>query len=325
MADLMKSFLFLLVYCLSTIEGEIRCYCNESGCVSTGYMCKSQLGTCYLQVTYSETDAMPAFVHGCADKLAESILRTCTNSVVADNENPSQNISENSVESGSDLYKVEITESNVNNIVDNSVDPSQEQTITCCSNDMCNYRDSMDISIVIDTQSNDSAKRGNKGYLGTSSENKGFASKNQVENPQKDLWFKAAVIAVPIAGGFILVLLVLLAVRMLRTDSRYHRRLIQIRRERSLTKAQLYVTDHFIDKSDKQNKLYSENHCHNNISPPKCTVSNGHRYERVDTDKNINSCSENIPKVHSHKTPHLPYSSYIVWGKPENKDFATVV
>lgn len=61
----------------------------------------------------------------------------------------------------------------------------------------------------------------------------------------RDLWFKAAVIAVPIAGGFILVLLVLLAVRMLRTDSQRHRRLIQVRRERSLTKAQLYVTDHF--------------------------------------------------------------------------------
>ena len=62
---------------------------------------------------------------------------------------------------------------------------------------------------------------------------------------ERDLWFKAAVIAVPIAGGFILVLLVLLAVRMLRTDSQQHRRLIQVRRERSLTKAQLYVTDHF--------------------------------------------------------------------------------
>ncbi|KAL8602901.1 hypothetical protein ACOMHN_026861 [Nucella lapillus] len=63
----------------------------------------------------------------------------------------------------------------------------------------------------------------------------------------RDLWFKAAVIAVPIAGGFILVLLVLLAVRMLRTDTQRHRRLIQVRRERSLTKAQLYVTDHFSD------------------------------------------------------------------------------
>ena len=34
----------------------------------------------------------------------------------------------------------------------------------------------------------------------------------------KDLWLKAATIAVPIAGGFILVLLVFLAIRMLRRD-----------------------------------------------------------------------------------------------------------
>ena len=105
---------------------------------------------------------MPTVVHGCADKLTESILRTCTGSPITDDENEklNQNISENSVESASNLYKVEITESNVNNIIDNSVDPSLEPTVTCCSNDMCNYRDSVDISIVIDTQSNDSAKRG---------------------------------------------------------------------------------------------------------------------------------------------------------------------
>jgi sensor c-di-GMP phosphodiesterase-like protein len=73
---------------------------------------------------------------------------------------------------------------------------------------------------------------------------------------EKELWFKAAVIAVPIAGGFILVLLVLLAVRMLRQDSKRHHRLMQMRNHRSLTKAQLYVTDHFyIDKNEKCSHL----------------------------------------------------------------------
>lgn len=325
MADLMKSFLFLLVYGLSVIEGEIRCYCNESGCVTTGYMCKSQLGTCYLQVTYSNADSMPTVVHGCADKLTERILRTCTGTTITDSdEKLKQNISDNTVEDNSSLYKVEITDSNVNNIVENSVDPSHDQTITCCSNDMCNYRDSLDISIVIDTQSNESAMKGRRDFYGTSSENKGLTSKVE-HHPQKDLWFKAAVIAVPIAGGFILVLLVLLAVRMLRTDSRYHRRLIQIRRERSLTKAQLYVTDHFIDKPDKQNKLLSENHCHINTLPPKVTVSNGNTYEQVNTDKSADNCNENIPKVHSQLNSHMPYSSFIVLGKPKKNDFATVV
>ncbi|KAK7477097.1 hypothetical protein BaRGS_00031683, partial [Batillaria attramentaria] len=78
-----------------------------------------------------------------------------------------------------------------------------------------------------------------------------YSRNDERHDDDRDLWFKAAVIAVPIAGGFILVLLVLLAVRMLRTDTQRHRRLIQIRRERSLTKAQLYVTDHFSDVSTK--------------------------------------------------------------------------
>ena len=124
-------------------------------------MCKSQLGTCYLQVTYNSADSVPTVVHGCADKLTERILRTCTGTAITDNdEKVKHNISDNSLEDNSSVYKVEITESNVNNIVDNTVDPSQEQSITCCSNDMCNYRDSLDISIVIDTQSNDSARKG---------------------------------------------------------------------------------------------------------------------------------------------------------------------
>lgn len=55
---------------------------------------------------------------------------------------------------------------------------------------------------------------------------------SHVSSQQKELWFRAAVIAVPIAGGFILVLLVLLAVRLLRNDSLRHRHhLLHIREE----------------------------------------------------------------------------------------------
>ena len=74
-----------------------------------------------------------------------------------------------------------------------------------------------------------------------------------INTSPNELWFKAAVIAVPIAGGFILVLLVLLAIRVLRNDNRRHRQLIQMRHHRSLTKAQLYVADHFY-----QNELLAE-------------------------------------------------------------------
>ena len=174
--------------------------------------------------------------------------------------------------------------------------------------------------------------------------------------PHKDLWFKAAVIAVPIAGGFILVLLVLLAVRMLRSDSRHHRRLIQIRRERSLTKAQLYVTDHFIDKDKKQStndnqtnqpqishvhhshpkrdsvhssshrnsnshhQHHNHHHQHRTINCPKITTNkDGHKYEQIVTQ--INDVNSN----HCENKCRTPYPSIVVWGQPPKQDVAAVV
>lgn len=119
-------------------------------------------------------------------------------------------------------------------------------------------------------------------------------------------------IAVPIAGGFILILLVLLAVRMLRSDSRRHRQLIQIRRERtSLTKAQLYVTDHFCDKpcNKKSPLLYDEK---NNVckDPIVKMDKDGKIYEQVgDSSKSKNRTNQSL----------------IVWGNPGKRDFATVV
>lgn len=136
----------------------------------------------------------------------------------------------------------------------------------------------------------------------------------QEENsPEKDLWFKAAVIAVPIAGGFILVLLVLLAVRMLRTDTRRNRQLIQFRRERtSLTKAQLYVTDHFTSshKPEKNSSFFGEKY--NSL----CKESNTNS-TKVDKDGKIYEKVSDKPK---RNTPSL-----IVWSKPSKSDFATIV
>lgn len=185
----------------------------------------------------------------------------------------------------------------------------------------------------------------------------GISSKRTHETPKphKDLWFKAAVIAVPIAGGFILILLVLLAVRMLRTDSRQHKRLIQIRRERSLTKAQLYVTDHFIDKDKNivtnDNRIYTNNHSHvhcdrhaNNrelshshrhsscphhhhhhkhTNPKVITNREGHTYEQIVTKTNEGNTGFCEHKCSSTRTS--PYPSVIVWGKSNHADSADVV
>jgi hypothetical protein len=133
------------------------------------------------------------------------------------------------------------------------------------------------------------------------------------QNPDNDLWFKAAVIAVPIAGGFILILLVLLAVRMLRSDSRRHRQLLQIRRERtSLTKAQLFVTDHFCDKpcNKKSPLLYDEKKKIVCKDPIVKMDKNGKVYEQVgDSSKSKNRTNQSL----------------LVWGNPGKMDFATVV
>ncbi|PVD30468.1 hypothetical protein C0Q70_09734 [Pomacea canaliculata] len=221
--------------------GELRCYCNESGCVSTGYMCKSAAGQCFtaVEVQGDKTRA----THGCLDSVPLEHRGMCGGRGAVDGGEAARH----------ERHKEEVVKGGT---------PAQAgggakfPLLICCEEDMCNYIENLDLTnIVMAPKANGSAQKG-----GSSSEKGIIYSRNPEEqDAERDLWFKAAVIAVPIAGGFILVLLVLLAVRMLRTDNQRHRRLIQIRRERSLTKAQLYVTDHFSDVSAKSDvgKSYS--------------------------------------------------------------------
>ncbi|KAJ8313712.1 hypothetical protein KUTeg_008273 [Tegillarca granosa] len=183
--------------------------------------------------------------------------------------------------------------------------------LMCCKDDMCNYKDLEKYNIQI--RSNGSTQRGEKDSSGSYSVPYSRDDIPEENSPEKDLWFKAAVIAVPIAGGFILVLLVLLAVRMLRTDTRRSRQLIQFRRERtSLTKAQLYVTDHFSShkKPEKNSSFFGEKY--NSL----CKESNTNNI-KVDKDGKI------YEKVSDKSKRHTP--SLIVWGKPSKSDFATIV
>ncbi|KFP80595.1 BMP and activin membrane-bound inhibitor, partial [Acanthisitta chloris] len=89
-------------------------------------------------------------------------------------------------------------------------------TLECCHEDMCNYRGLHDVL---------SPSRGDtSGWR----QSKPCASAiiDLVVNVSRDtrggskLWFRAAVIAVPIAGGLILVLLIMLALRMLRSENK---------------------------------------------------------------------------------------------------------
>ncbi|MEE6467045.1 hypothetical protein FKM82_007130 [Ascaphus truei] len=86
--------------------------------------------------------------------------------------------------------------------------------LDCCHEDMCNYRGLHD---VLSYPKSDTSGAGSK-YQHDSTRN--LITKVQELTSSKELWFRAAVIAVPIAGGLILVLLIMLALRMLRSENK---------------------------------------------------------------------------------------------------------
>jgi len=87
---------------------ETRCYCNEAGCVSTGYMCKSKaLGVCYSRLT--SDGASVRSTHGCAESLPEVEYGACSS------------------------------------LMSTSSDVTREMSLLlCCHRDMCNYRSDID-------------------------------------------------------------------------------------------------------------------------------------------------------------------------------------
>ncbi|XP_019363774.1 PREDICTED: BMP and activin membrane-bound inhibitor homolog [Gavialis gangeticus] len=87
-------------------------------------------------------------------------------------------------------------------------------TLECCHEDMCNYRGLHD---VLTPPKGETSGQGSR-YQHDNSRN--LITKVQELTSSKELWFRAAVIAVPIAGGLILVLLIMLALRMLRSENK---------------------------------------------------------------------------------------------------------
>ncbi|CAM9300276.1 unnamed protein product [Lampetra planeri] len=92
--------------------------------------------------------------------------------------------------------------------------------VRCCQDDMCNYNALSDRLPALPAQH---APRG----AGGPSRGAGglpAAWPPSDANGSRELWFRAAVIAVPVAGALALALLVVLALRMLRSESRCRRR-----------------------------------------------------------------------------------------------------
>lgn len=157
-------------------NGEIRCYCNLPSCVSTGYMCKSNAGRCFSQIT----DDVSQSKHGCLEHLHQSKHSACK--------------SEHGSKRRGNL-----------------------PVLKCCKDDMCNYASNFNIMIQV-----------NQSH-GQGSANKGADSTQSMSS--QEVWFRAATIAVPICGGFILVLLVLVALRVLKKDSKRAREAARIRQK----------------------------------------------------------------------------------------------
>ncbi|XP_068615966.1 LOW QUALITY PROTEIN: BMP and activin membrane-bound inhibitor homolog [Brachionichthys hirsutus] len=84
--------------------------------------------------------------------------------------------------------------------------------LDCCHDDMCNYRGLHDLA-----HTRDSTDHGRYQPDGGS---RHLVTRVQELASAKEVWFRAAVIAVPIAGGLILVLLIMLALRMLRSENK---------------------------------------------------------------------------------------------------------
>ncbi|XP_064102198.1 uncharacterized protein LOC135212583 [Macrobrachium nipponense] len=189
-------------------DGEVGCHCNLPRCVTTSYMCKSAMGACFTRNTPTPTRAYAqahrmyqrrAPMHGCVELLPESLHKECMK------------------KSGA---RTSSREGDHTETANSDPDHVPDPELSCCSQDMCNYHDTgvyIPVDITYDSQTDMNRK-----------------DTEMVET----LWFRAATIAVPIAGGFILIVLVLLASRMLSKENKRHR-MAQVIGERYL-KAPLY-------------------------------------------------------------------------------------
>lgn len=120
-------------------------------------MCKSQLGMCYSLVKVNE--GVKSIVSGCADSLQEEPeLSTCAGRGAERNVaevvvNETKVVEE---KNGLELKETTVIETakETDNIKTNNVDVTKTGLI-CCTQDMCNYRDSNEITITIDTKTHD--------------------------------------------------------------------------------------------------------------------------------------------------------------------------
>ncbi|KAG5893426.1 hypothetical protein JTB14_017866 [Gonioctena quinquepunctata] len=157
---------------------HIRCFCNLPSCVTTGYMCKSSGGGCFSEVIDQSTSVYRGR-HGCLELLNEQDTHLkCQRRGL--NERTTIRRKENS----------------------NSL-------LICCYHDMCNHIESPPAKNLINDSLFDEEAQ--------VTENKLHQQETFLYS-EPDVWFRAATIAVPICGAFILFLLIALAVKILKSE-----------------------------------------------------------------------------------------------------------
>ncbi|XP_070565827.1 BMP and activin membrane-bound inhibitor homolog [Ptychodera flava] len=179
---------------LQLTYGLIRCYCDDPQCVESGYMCKSDHG-CYSEFPLEADAKSRPLGHGCVESL--ETLQLCESGVATTTPQP-PNRTEEAV--ATDF---------------------RWSGFQCCREDMCNYN-----SIELKIEVNSHNVQNTEGFTDSQMD-----TAHDLVVQSKAVWFRAAVIAVPIAGGCILILLILLAVRMLKNEERRFKRLQAKRRE----------------------------------------------------------------------------------------------
>nr|XP_053652655.1 BMP and activin membrane-bound inhibitor homolog [Cherax quadricarinatus] len=130
--------------------GTVRCYCNLPRCVTMGYMCKSILGACFTRNTPTPTHAYSqarkvyhryAPMHGCVELLSMGRHAECLRK--------------------GEVHSMETRETPVP-VIQLHPDPD----LTCCNQDMCNYRN---INVYVQVDGNYDSQTGYRRALSENS------------------------------------------------------------------------------------------------------------------------------------------------------------
>ncbi|XP_035688850.1 BMP and activin membrane-bound inhibitor homolog [Branchiostoma floridae] len=242
-ASLLSPF-FLASLLVAVVKAEIRCYCNTPTCVTTGYMCKSELGICYSDLVGDYRKHSPP-EHGCIDHRPESRSPALCPDGPADGHSRDWPL------------------------------------VQCCREDMCNYNDLPGMTFQTSSDRTDHERRSDWSPVGPD------------ELPSSSaIWFRAAVIAVPITGAVILSFLVFVAIRMLRNEDKRHRKRHQILS--ALHRGYPYSQKTFISvrTRDVENEL---------TSTPSNSVADDSPLSTSETKKDICTSHSNVTLVHWEK------------------------